>query len=108
MGNCKWNGKRGSRLDDNLDNLRRVWDQSDFTDYAEGMLAYSRYNATLTRLAKRYGYPLESVVGAFAALSPNNDYMNNLRSTVSLLRGSERTSRVWCVSPSRTAMPARG
>jgi hypothetical protein len=82
----------GEQLTDNLDNLRRVWDQADFTDYAEGMLAYSRYRATLTRLAKRYGYPLESVVGAFAALSPNNDYMNNLRSTVSLLRGSERTS----------------
>jgi hypothetical protein len=77
---------------DNLDNLRRVWDQADFTDYAEGMLAYPRYHTTLDHLAKRYGYPIRSVVGVFAALSPNNDYMNNLRSTVSLLRGSERTS----------------
>jgi hypothetical protein len=75
-----------------VDNLLRVWDQADFTDYAEGMLAYSRYNRTLARLAKTYQFPLESVVGAFAALSPNLDYLNNLRSTVSLLRGSERTA----------------
>jgi hypothetical protein len=82
----------GDDMSGSVDNLLRVWDQADFTDYAEGMLAYGRYRHTLNRLAKHYGYPLESVVGAFAALSPNLDYLNNLRSTVSLLRGSERTA----------------
>lgn len=75
-----------------ISNLLRVWDQSDFTDYTEGMLAYSRYLSTLSRLARRYSHPIESVVGAFAAMSPNNDYMGNLRSVVSLLQGSERTT----------------
>ena len=73
-------------------NILSVWDQSDWTDWSEGMLAYGRYRQTLYQIAKKYRKPLSSIVGAFAALSPNNDYMNNLRSVVSLLEGSNRTS----------------
>lgn len=76
----------------NLSNIYRVWDQTDRVDRDEGMAAYDRYRITLNRLANHHGYPLSSVVGMFAALSPNNDYMNNIRSVVSLLRGSMRTS----------------
>jgi hypothetical protein len=80
------------RIIEGHDNIRRLWSRVDSVDRSEGMVAYRRYHTTLERLADRYGYPLTSVVGMFAALSPNNDYMNNLRSVASLLRGSMRTS----------------
>lgn len=73
-----------------VDNLRAVLDRADPLDIAEGMGAYARYQGVLTRLSKRYGVPLPRVVGAFSALSPNNDYHGNLRSTVSALDGYAR------------------
>lgn len=68
------------------ENIRRVWCQVDAIDYREGLVAYRRYRGTLERLAAHYGAPLSGTVAAFCALSPNNDYMGNLRSTVTLLR----------------------
>lgn len=71
----------------NLDNVRRVVDLADHHDQRDGLSAYPRYRATMLRLAEHYGVALSGAVAAFCALSPNNDYVLNLRSTVTLLRG---------------------
>lgn len=73
--------------EDNLNNLRDLLRQADPIDYAEGRLAYINYRRTLLELAEHYHYDLNPVAAAFAALSPNNDYVGNLRSLVSILDG---------------------
>lgn len=70
-------------------NIYKVWSRIDAIDYREGMLAYGRYHVTLERIAAYYGCPFHSTVAAFCALSPNNDYMGNLRSLVTMLRGRQ-------------------
>jgi hypothetical protein len=56
-------------------------------DAVEGIVAYERYHVVMHDLAMLYGFRLSAVVAVFCALSPNNDYDNNLRSCVSVLRG---------------------
>jgi hypothetical protein len=51
------------------------------------MVAYDRYNIVMRRIAKRYDFPLDIVCAVFCSLSPNSDYVGNLRSTVSVLHG---------------------
>lgn len=70
-----------------LDNLRSVFWQADPHDLRDGRLAYRRHHDTLRRLAAHYAAPFDATVGVFCALSPNNDYMGNLRSTATLLEG---------------------
>lgn len=59
---------------------------ADACDMAEGIASYWRYRALMERLADFYRAPLPTVCAVFAALSPSNDYIGNLRSTVTLLR----------------------
>lgn len=68
-------------------NVKRVLDQADSVDWREGLAAYGNYNRMMQALADYYGYSLHSVAAVFSALSPNNDYMKNLRSAVTLLKG---------------------
>lgn len=68
-------------------NLTNVFEQADAIDVSEGMIAYNRYRNTMFRFAEYYNFPLENVVAAFVALSPNNDYKGNLKSMVTLLHG---------------------
>lgn len=70
-----------------VENLMRVLEQADSIDLAEGRLAYSRYNEVCRRIAERYDYELEKTIAVFAALSPNNDYRGNIRSTLSVIEG---------------------
>ena len=70
-----------------LENLDFIYSLSDSVDRREGALAYGRYHALLTKIAHRYDVPLERAVAVFAAVSPNNDYIGNLRSTISILDG---------------------
>ncbi len=68
-------------------NIRAVLQRADRVDVDEGLAAYPNYHWTMQSISAKYGVPLHKVVGAFCALSPNNDYMGNLRSTVTLLKG---------------------
>lgn len=56
-------------------------------DIAEGKLAYWRYHSLMRDLSSRYGFPFENITAAFVSLSPNNDYIGNLRSLISLIEG---------------------
>lgn len=68
-------------------NLKSLYRLADRDDIAEGLQAYTRYNIVLTQISNHYGFQLDRTIAAFAALSPNNDYVGNLRSLVSLLAG---------------------
>lgn len=57
-------------------------------DRAEGLAAYARYNHVMRVISEKYGVPLDRTVAAFVSLSPNSDYIGNLRSTVSVLHGA--------------------
>jgi hypothetical protein len=70
-----------------LDNIRHVLANASDTDVQEGRVSYFRYNQLMHRLAFHYGVPFEAVTAAFVATSPNNDYIKNLRSAVSLIQG---------------------
>jgi hypothetical protein len=66
-------------------NLLALLDKADATDRLEGRLAYVRYREMMGRVAQHYGAPLDRTTAAFVAMSPNNDYLGNLRSLVSVL-----------------------
>lgn len=68
-----------------VENLRALYDRSDALDRSDGRKAYLRYHDLLRDLAAYYGADFEGTVAAFCALSPNNDYLGNLRSLVSML-----------------------
>lgn len=68
-------------------NLKWFVDQADQTDLEEGRLAYHRYNQMMAMFADEYNLPIERVTAAFCALSPNNDYMGNLRSLKTVIEG---------------------
>jgi hypothetical protein len=70
-----------------LANLEYVFGHVDNIDCMAGKAAYRNYHNLLRQLSDLYGFGFVQTVAAFAALSPNNDYMGNLRSTVSLMQG---------------------
>jgi hypothetical protein len=61
--------------------------KADPMDRREGLAAYARYHHVMQVISHKYGVPLERTVAAFVSLSPNSDYIGNLRSTVSVLHG---------------------
>lgn len=73
-----------------IDNLEAMFGRADTTDYNEGLSAYPRYHIVMQKIAGHYGFSLEQVCAAFCSLSPNSDYVGNLRSTVSVLDGINR------------------
>lgn len=67
-------------------NLSKMFARADAIDLDEGMLAYTRYHMVLSSISKHYDFPLPRVVAVFCSLSPNSDYMGNLRSAVTVLK----------------------
>lgn len=70
-----------------ISNILKCWDLTDEIDKREGATAYQKYHDMLYAIAKHYQVGFVQTVAAFAALSPNNDYMGNLRSLVTLIQG---------------------
>lgn len=66
--------------------LRKMYEQADDIDRAEGRLAYQRYHEVIRMFADEYSAPFDRTLAAFVALSPNNDYFSNLRSLASVLQ----------------------
>lgn len=71
-------------------NLMRWLGRADQIDWDEGAQAYPRYRQVMQVFADRFAVPLDRVTAAFVALSPNTDYLSNLRSLVSVLDGVTR------------------
>lgn len=70
-----------------MKHLVTMYNLADRIDREEGRLAYHRYYQVMFRIACSWGVPMDRVVAAFAALSPNSDYLGNVRSLVSVLDG---------------------
>lgn len=68
-------------------NLKAMFERADAIDMREGLLAYQRYHQVMSDISLKFGSPIELVIAAFVALSPNNDYVSNLRSLVSVVTG---------------------
>lgn len=68
-------------------NLRAMYDRADMIDREEGLLAYARYHQLMARISDKYKILLPRVVAGFVSLSPNSDYVGNLRSLISVLEG---------------------
>lgn len=69
--------------------LREMYLRADDVDKREALLAYWRYHDMMHAIGGKYGQPHYTVAAAFCALSPNNDYLGNLRSLVSVLDGMQ-------------------
>lgn len=67
-------------------NLLRVYDAGTSEERLEAILSYQRYNAMMQSISDATGYSLEIACGVFAALSPNNSYVSNLRNAMHLLK----------------------
>jgi hypothetical protein len=67
-------------------NLKAMFERADDIDRLEGVKAYRRYHSVMRELSDKYEVSLNRVVAAFVSLSPNSDYVGNLRSTVSILQ----------------------
>lgn len=70
--------------------LEAMFQCADPIDMDEGMVAYERYHVMMKTIGDKYGYSVPRVTAVFCALSPNSDYMGNLRSTVTVLEGLNR------------------
>ncbi len=68
-------------------NLEAMLNQSDSIDQLEGQVAYTRYRAVMQSLSVEYRYSIGVTIAAFVSLSPNSDYLGNLRSVVSVMKG---------------------
>lgn len=66
--------------------LQSLLDQADDYDRDDGRQAYIRYHDMMIDIASHYDCPVDRVVAAFVALSPTNDYHNNLRGLVTMLK----------------------
>lgn len=75
-------------------NLELIFSQATEADRATGLDSWFHYNRLLTTIGKRTGFGIQATTGVFAALSPNNDYMGNLRDTVRLLKAKHDKLKV--------------
>lgn len=71
-----------------------MFNQADAHDIEEGKSAYPGYRVIMCELADTYSTPLDRVTAAFVSLSPNSDYIGNLRSTITVLKGIKRGTPV--------------
>ena len=67
------------------ENLERVMDQATRWDIETAEAAWFRYQRIVGQIAWRHGRTMIVGAAVFAALSPNNDYLGNLRDTARLL-----------------------
>lgn len=68
-------------------NLTRVWEQATPGERDGGVLAYDDYHQVMCEISNRYDVEPAKVAGAFCALSPNSDWMGNLRSAITMTHG---------------------
>lgn len=67
------------------ENLERVMDQANRWDIETAEAAWFRYQRIVGQIAWQHGRTMIVGAAVFAALSPNNDYLGNLRDTARLL-----------------------
>lgn len=81
-------------------NLVELIDRADEMDVDDGMKAYQRYNDLMIKIAAEYSVPPERTIAAFVALSPNSDYLGNLRSLITMLEAGRQGLSYECATVS--------
>lgn len=76
------------------ENFEKILEQSNASDWETASQAWFRYNHIVGGIAKTFGFPVEVGVAVFAALSPNNDYLGNIRDTARLLSAAEAGAEI--------------
>lgn len=71
----------------NIRSLVELYNLADPRELAGAHSSYYRYNEILREIAKRHTASLWTTAGVFAALSPNNSYVQNLKDTEKILAG---------------------
>ena len=74
--------------------LMHVYEQAIEPERYDAIMSYFRYHALLRAIAERHSYPVEIAIAVFSILSPNNNYLQNLRDTETLLVNESRGSAV--------------
>lgn len=69
-------------------------DQAVEQDTETARRAWFRYQRITANIANRHGFAAHIGAGVFAALSPNNDYIGNLRDTTRLLAAAKAKSSI--------------
>lgn len=67
-------------------NLLKVYDQTTPEELADALASYQRYHDLIAEVASQTDVPIRMAAGVFAALSPNNSYVSNLRNCRTLLK----------------------
>ena len=67
------------------ENLEHVLDRANDADWQIARQAWFRYHRIVAGIAGRYGFSVEIGAAVFSALSPNSDYLGNIRDTNRLL-----------------------
>ncbi len=78
------------RLVGTIASYLEVVQKADDIDYQSGVSSYAKYNTLMRGLASKFGCTVEQATAVFVSTSPNNDYIGNLRSAVSILDGWKR------------------
>ena len=90
-----------------IKNILKILNAADDVDVNEGRIAYFRYREMCVSIQQLFPeYTLEQVVAVLAATSPNNDYVGNLRTTVTIL-DAHRHGRTYCNASSYGACRRR-
>jgi hypothetical protein len=69
-----------------MENLLKVYSKSTNYERQLGKEAYQNYHILTTGIAKEFGFPFYVGPAVFSALSPNSDYLGNLRDVRVLLK----------------------
>lgn len=67
--------------------LKALYRAASPLDVQDGLAAFIGYRETMGRFAGHYGFPIETTTAAFVALSPNSEFLGNLRSLSSCMAG---------------------
>lgn len=71
-----------------IGNLLDLYEQAAPEEVKDAVDSYPRYHRLLAKLAARWGTSIEIACGVFSALSPNNDYLGNLRDAATVLQAA--------------------
>lgn len=67
------------------ENLEKILNQANACDWHVAERAWFRYHSIVSGIARRYNSTVSAAAGVFSALSPNNDYLGNVRDTARVL-----------------------
>lgn len=84
-------------MNEGQQNLERIFKLADDRDIAAAKLAYRSYRSFLKELSRPYRFDFDKVVAAFVSLSPNADYIGNLRSLVTCMEGVQNKVIPACI-----------